>query len=94
MNRAQRREIAKKGLDHKELKTLHNFTVHDATKQAVKGYSIATAMVLHDKWGFGKVRLKRYLEQVQKMFDLIEKDYVSLDDCEKVLLEECDIEIK
>lgn len=94
MNRAQRRKLAKKGLDHKDLKILHDYTVHDSIKQAVKYYSVVTAMVLHDKWGFGNVRLKRYLEQVQELFDAIEKGYVSLDDCEKILLEECDVEIE
>ena len=94
MNRQQRRKLAKQGVDHKDLKVLYDATKQESIKQAVKLYSVAVAMVLHDKWGFGKVRLQRFLNQAQNLFDSIEKGYVSLDDCEKILLEECDVEFK
>jgi hypothetical protein len=74
MNRATRRKLAKKGLNHKELKLLQDATAKNTTKQAVKLYSVAVAMTLRDKWGFGKVRLERFLDQVQDLFDSMEED--------------------
>lgn len=94
MNRAQRRKLAKQGLDHRDLKVIYDTTKQESIRQAVELYSVAVAMVLRDKWGFGKVRLERFLGQVQYLFDSIEKDYVSLEDCKQTLLEECGIEIK
>lgn len=51
-------------------------------------------MVLHDKLGFGPVRLNRTMGQIQDMFDSIQRDYVKIADLEKTLLEECGIHFK
>ena len=64
MNRTQRRAAAKKGITADELRNLYLNTAHDVTQSVVQGYSVALAMVLHDKWGFGRTRLRRCLQQV------------------------------
>jgi len=50
-------------------------------------------MVLHDKWGFGKVRGERFIEQVLDLYDSFEKGYLSLDDIHKCLWEEGGIKL-
>jgi len=50
--------------------------------------------VLHDKWGFGKVRLTRFLDQLYDLLESIEQGYLTVEDCKKVLLEECKINFR
>ena len=50
--------------------------------------------VLHDKWGWGHVRIKRLLEQVDDVFDSINKNYVSIEDLQKAILDEIGIDVK
>ena len=67
----------------------------------MKGISYATNAILavmciqlHDKWGWGQVRLTRLLDQVQETFDAIDEKYVSVEDLKKILSDEIGIEIK
>lgn len=90
MNRKQRRAAAKRGITDRDLRQEH----FDGIRFAVKCYSVAVAMVLHDKLGFGEVRLNRTMEQIQDMFDSIQRDYVKIGDLERALLEECGISFK
>ena len=48
-------------------------------------------IVLRDKFGFGKVRLERYLEHYQEAVDSLNKGYLNLKDVEKVMLDEVKI---
>lgn len=50
-------------------------------------------MVLHDKWGFGKVRGERFIEQVLDLYNSFEKGYLSLDDIHNCLWEEGGIKL-
>lgn len=50
-------------------------------------------MVLHDKWGFGKVRGERFIEQVLDLYDSFEKGYLSLEDIHYCLWEEGGIKL-
>lgn len=90
MNRKQRRAAAKRGITDRDLRQEH----FDGIRFAVKCYSVAVAMVLHDKLGFGEVRLNRTMGQIQDMFDSIQRDYVKIGDLERALLEECGISFK
>lgn len=90
MNRQQRRAASKRGITDRDLRQEH----FDGIRFAVKCYSVAVAMVLHDKLGFGEVRLNRTMGQIQDMFDSIQRDYVKIGDLEKTLLEECGISFK
>lgn len=90
MNRKQRRAAQKRGITAKDLK----LEKEDGIRFAVHCYSVAVAMVLHDKLGFGEVRCTRTLAQIWDLFDSITRDYVSIADCEKILFEECGIRFK
>ena len=90
MNRKQRRAAAKRGITATDLRQER----YDGIRYAVKCYSVAVAMVLHDKLGFGPVRLQRIMGQIQEAFDAISEDYVTIGDMEMALLEECGIRFK
>lgn len=90
MNRKQRRAAEKRGITGQDLKRER----FGGIAFAVKCYSVAVAMVLHDKLGFGPVRLNRVMGQIQEMFDSVQKDYVKISDLEETLREETGIVFK
>ena len=48
-------------------------------------------IILRDKFGFGKVRLERYLKHYQEAVDSLNKGYLDLNDVQRVMLEEVKI---
>ena len=48
-------------------------------------------IILRDKFGFGKIRLERYLGYYQEAVDSLNKGYLDLNDVERVMLEEVKI---
>ena len=48
-------------------------------------------IILRDKFGFGKVRLERYLKHYQEAVDSLNEGYLDLKDVERVMLEEVKI---
>ena len=48
-------------------------------------------IILRDKFGFGKIRLERYLKHYQEAVDSLNKGYLDLKDVERVMLEEVKI---
>lgn len=50
-------------------------------------------LVLRDKYGFGKKRLERFLDQVLDVYDLFNKDYLTLEDIHQALYDETGIRI-
>lgn len=63
-----------------------------ATSEAVDtAFLIMLAMpmlVLRDKYGFGKIRLERFMDQVLEVYDSFNKDYLTLDDMHQALKDE------
>ena len=48
-------------------------------------------IILRDKFGFGKIRLERYLGYYQEAVDSLNEGYLDLKDVQKVLLDEVKI---
>ena len=48
-------------------------------------------IILRDKFGFGKIRLERYLKHYQEAVDSLNKGYLDLNDVQRVMLEEVKI---
>ena len=48
-------------------------------------------IILRDKFGFGKVRLERYLKYYQEAIESLNEGYLDLKDIERVMLEEVKI---
>ena len=59
----------------------------------VRNYSTALAIVLHDKWGFGKTRLKRVLLQIADTYDNITLGYVKEEELRAIILEETGLDL-
>jgi len=94
MNRAERRRLQKKGITAKDLKMIEEASAKNAINYATNAMIASFAICLHDKWGWGQVRLKRLLDQVNETFDCIDKDYVTIEDIKKAIFEETGILIK
>lgn len=69
---------------------------YDALKEAERMnatniVNLIPLLILRDKFGFGKVRLERYLEHYQDAVDSLNKGYLDLKDVERVMLDEVKI---
>lgn len=62
-------------------------------KDGVDGFAIMLCSVLADKWGFGKIRIQRIINQIQYVADSINTGYITLDDLTEELRENHKIQI-
>ena len=68
MNRQQRRNLARQGIDHGTLKRIEETTKRQAV-QTTTNYAVACAvLVLRDTFGFGESRAKRFMAAYSEMF--------------------------
>lgn len=103
MNRAERRQLQKKGMNVKHEPVINVKAADLATiKKQAAGEAIDTAFIimlalpmlaLRDNWGFGKVRLERFMDQVIDLYDSFNKDYLTLEDMHKALEDEVGVKI-
>lgn len=91
MNRKQRRTIAKKKLTDKDIKKMEKSIAKDSIDFTIMNYLACVALCLHDKLGFGHDRACRFMQDVDNLFDSINKGYLSLDDVLKTVEEEIGI---
>lgn len=64
---------------------------NQATDNVVRLMLALPVYVLHDKWGFGKVRCERFVEQMLELYDAYQQDYVTMDDLLQVLADEAGV---
>lgn len=105
LNRAERRKYAKQGgVDADQLKRLLDVETkrleekfreetHRITKNVTDMYLIAMAHILNYKWGWGRVRIERMLEQIEDVSDSMLRDYVDIIDLREDVLKETGIRI-
>jgi len=94
MNRAERRRLAKKKIDHKDLKMIELDAGTRAIDFTLDKYSAAVALTLRDKLGFGKKRAQRFMHDTWEVFVAIDKGYLSLQDVVETVKAELDIELR
>lgn len=94
MNRAERRKLDKKNLTAKDILFIEENSKKQGLQQATSALFASLAMTLHDKWGWGNVRVTRLLKQIDNQFDSINKGYLSIEDMKKVVSEELNIDIE
>jgi hypothetical protein len=94
MNRAERRRIAKSRVSAKDLLNIQRTEGLKAVNLTVHDFSVAVAATLHDKLGFGTMRLSKTLNDISELFDSINKGYVSIEDLEQTLKEETGVVIQ
>lgn len=94
MNRKQRRASGKTGhepvinIKAADVQRIKQEAMNEAIDRAFIMMLAFPAMVLRDKWGFGKVRSERFVDQVLELYDSFNKDLLSLEDLHEVLKEE------
>ena len=107
MNRAQRRKagIKKKVATyrftqeqlHDEInKGIDKFREEirdDVTDKALRVIAYVPLIVLHDKWGFGKKRLEKFLYEFAEQIDCLENKYVGFDDMIAAIKEETGLNV-
>ncbi len=104
MNRAERRRLEKQGkavpketvinIKSSDVLTIKKNAATEAADLAFFLMLSIPMMVLHDKYGFGKVRGERFIDQVLDLYDSFEKGYVTLEDLQKCLWEEGGIKLE
>jgi hypothetical protein len=62
-------------------------------KDGVDCFAIMLCSVLADKWGFGKIRMQRMINQVQYVADSINTGYITIDDLIEELYEKHNIQV-
>lgn len=96
MSRAERRQADRETAKLQKTYTLTVAQIEkikkDATMEATKkaflmmmGFPLLT---LRDKFGFGKVRLNKFMDKMLNLYEAYENDYVDLDDLNNTILEE------
>jgi hypothetical protein len=104
VNRAERRRLQREGLPVKKEPVINmkvsdvQRITRDSTKDAVDQVFLLMlglpVLTLRDKWGFGKVRSERFIEQVLELYDSFEKGYLTLEDIKECLWDEAGIKIE
>lgn len=60
----------------------------DVTDKALRVIAYVPLIVLHDKWGFGKKRLEKFLYEFAEQIDCLENKYVGFDDMIEAIKDE------
>lgn len=81
MNRQDRRKLLKDGEALKDtLSNVRKESYIRSSKEAVQVIGYTIALELHDKHGWGKVRINKLLEHVSKQLECISSKYVDFED--------------
>lgn len=65
----------------------------EATATAVQITNLFPLIVLRDEFGFGKVRLERYMEKYNEVIEAYNEDYITLEDVAETIEQETGISI-
>ncbi|KXA10221.1 hypothetical protein, partial [Finegoldia magna] len=65
----------------------------DVTDKALRVIAYVPLIVLHDKWGFGKKRLEKFLYEFAEQIDCLENKYVGFDDMIAAIKEETGLNV-
>ena len=99
MNRAERRRSARQEkpktyvLTEDQIEKIKYDAVDEATRKALLMFLSIPVMVLHDKFGFGKQRLGKFMDYVLVWYDAIIHDEVRMMELVRVAENECGIHV-
>lgn len=95
--RRQRRELDKKNkkytLTNREIENIKLNAVTDAINLAFPMMCGLAGMVMRDKFDFGPVRMKRFMDYMLDAYESFAIGYVKLEDCIAVIKEETGYDI-
>lgn len=99
MNRAERRRNAVTSkpktyvLTEDQITKLKQEAAFEATRRAFLMFMAIPIMVLHDKFGFGRQRLERFLDYALIWFDSVQNNETPLVELVKIAEKECGIKV-
>lgn len=100
MNRAERRKQGKNAekpktyvLTEDQIEAMKRDAIRVATHRTFLMFLSIPVMVLHDKFGFGKQRLSKFMDYALMWHESVYDDEVGLKDLIKVVEEECGIRV-
>lgn len=99
MNRAERRRNAVTTkprtyvLTEDQITKLKQEAAFEATRRAFLMFMSIPIMVLHDKFGFGRQRLERFLDYVLIWLDSVQTGETPLNELVKIAEKECGINV-
>ena len=97
MNRAERRRSARQEkpktyvLTEDQINQIKRDAVNEATRKAFLMFMAIPVMVLHDKFGFGKLRLGRFMDYVLIWYESVQNNETQLMELVKIAEKECGI---
>jgi hypothetical protein len=93
MNRKMRRKLGEQKKEQTYMMKASDLRTHihseveqirkEVTKDVLAKLFGSLVVALHDEFGFGKVRIDRFIDKVNEQFDSIENGYVTLEDFNK-----------
>lgn len=95
MNRAERRRLERE-VGKNVSEALINVKKQASSEAIDTAFIIMLALpmlVMRDKYGFGKVRLERFMDQVIDLYESFNAGYLTLEDMHKALEDEVGIKI-
>ena len=98
MNRAERRRQGKSApkpktyvLTEDQIEKMKVDAVNEATRKAFLMFLSIPVMVLHDKFGFRKIRLGRFMDYVLIWYESVQNNETRLMELVKIAEDECGI---
>ena len=91
MNRSDRRLLAKKGKLEQFAGEISRAATKNANSAATVNSMTLSMRVLHEEFGFGGERLRRFYRAMAKQATLINEHYVKVTDIQQTLKDECGI---
>lgn len=67
-------------------------TVDKVSREAFERMMVLSLLVLRDEWGFGEVRMERFMDQLSELVEDVSEGRLSMDDITATLEEELGIE--
>lgn len=100
MNRAERRRSARQQtaktktyvLTEEQIEEMKRDAVHTATRRAFLMFMSIPVMILHDKFGFGKQRLGKFMDYALIWYESVQNDETHLLELVKIAKDECGID--
>ena len=100
MNRAERRKNKQSAtkpktyvLTEDQINKMKMDAVNEATRRAFLMFISIPIMILHDKFGFGKKRLGKFMDYALIWYEAVQNNEVKLVELVKIAEEECGISV-
>ena len=93
MNRKLRRTLSKKGMVENIVAGAITETQHQIRVDTVRDLTLINLMVLHDKFGFGGKRIKKFHQELANLSDCLTKGFIKIEEIAEILDVECGVKL-